>query len=121
VQETIITVSLAATRSAFLGYSLNSKQAPARRGTEYFRVLDGSKESAKELILFGLSSFLSDLYTKLSDELYAETVTLSRHRVYDGIFFAFLGVIGYYGCHDQLLKTGGSYAEMFELQAASYH
>jgi ATP-binding cassette subfamily B protein len=123
VQEIITTVSLAAsillfspwilfvlivcilptflveTRFAFLGYSLNSKQTPARREMEYFRVLGGSKESAKELKLFGLSSFLVDRYTKLSDELFGETVTLSRRRLFAGLFFALIGISGYYGSY----------------------
>jgi ATP-binding cassette subfamily B protein len=123
VQETITTISLAAsiflfspwilfvliacilptflveTRFAFLGYSLNSTQTPARREMEYFRVLGGSKESAKEMKLFGLSSFLVDRYTKLSDELYAQTVTLSRRRLSAGMLFALLGIIGYYGSY----------------------
>ena len=123
VQETITTISLAAsiflfspwilfvliacilptflveTRFAFLGYSLNSTQTPARREMEYFRVLGGSKESAKEMKLFGLSSFLVDRYTKLSDELYAQTFTLSRRRLSAGMLFALLGIIGYYGSY----------------------
>jgi ATP-binding cassette subfamily B protein len=123
VQETITTVSLAAsillfspwilfvlivcilptflmeTRFAFLGYSLHSRQTPARREMEYFRVLNGSKESAKELKLFGLSSFLVDRYTRLSDELYGETITLSRRRLFAGMLFALLGIIGYYGSY----------------------
>jgi ATP-binding cassette subfamily B protein len=123
VQEIITTVSLAAsillfspwilfvlivcilptfvveTRFAFLGYSLNSRQTPARREMEYFRVLGGSKESAKELKLFGLSSFLVDRYTKLCDELFGETVTLSRRRLFAGLFFALIGIGGYYGSY----------------------
>ena len=48
------------THFAFLGYALNSQQTASRRELEYFRVLGGSKESAKELRLFGLSSFMVD-------------------------------------------------------------
>jgi len=66
---------------------------------DYFRVLGGSKESAKELRLFGLSSFLVDRFTKLSDELYKENVTLSRRRLFAGVLFALLGIIGYYGSY----------------------
>jgi ATP-binding cassette subfamily B protein len=123
VQEIITTVSLAAsiflfspwilivlivcilptflveTRFAFLGYSLSSRQTPARREMDYLRVLGGSKESAKELKLFGLSSFLVDRYTKLSDGLYRETVTLSRRRLFAGMLFSLLGIVGYYGSY----------------------
>jgi ATP-binding cassette, subfamily B, bacterial len=123
VQEIVTTVSLAAsifvfspwilivlivsilptflmeTRFAFLGYSLHSRQTPARREMDYLRVLGGSKESAKELKLFGLSSFLVDRYTKLSDDLFKETVTLSRRRLLAGMLFALLGIIGYYGSY----------------------
>jgi ATP-binding cassette subfamily B protein len=123
IQETITTISLAAsiflfspwilflliacilptflveTRFAFQGYALNSRQTPVRREMEYYRVLGGSKESAKELKLFGLSSFLVDRYTKLSDELYEESVKLSRRRLVAGVVFALLGVIGYYGSY----------------------
>ena len=95
----ILPTFLVETRFAFLGYSLNSRQTPARREMEYFRVLGGSKESAKELKLFGLSSFLVDRYTKLSDELYGETVALSRRRLLAGMVFALLGIIGYYGSY----------------------
>jgi len=123
VQEIITTVSLAAsiflfspwilivlivctlptflveTRFAFLGYTLSSRQTPARREMDYLRVLGGSKESAKELKLFGLSSFLVDRYTKLSNDLYKETVTLSRRRLFAGMLLALLGIVGYYGSY----------------------
>ena len=120
VQETITTVSLAASillfsmdsfRSGhmycadfpvgnslriFLGYSLNSTQTPARREMEYFRVLGGSKESAKELKLFGLSTFLVDRYTKLSDELFIRRrLRCPGARLFAGILFLrFLGSLG---------------------------
>jgi ATP-binding cassette, subfamily B, bacterial len=95
----ILPTFLVETRFAFQGYSLNSRQTPARREMEYFRVLGGSKESAKELKLFGLSSFLVDRYTTLSDELYGQTVRLSRRRLFAGMLFALLGIIGYYGSY----------------------
>lgn len=123
VQETITTITMAAsiyvyspwillvlivcilptflveTRFAFLGYSLRTRQTPARREMEYFRVLGGSRESAKELKLFGLKSFLVDRYTKLSEEVYGEMVTLYRRRLFAGVFFALVGILGYYGSY----------------------
>jgi ATP-binding cassette, subfamily B, bacterial len=123
VQETIMTVSLAAsilfyspwilfalfvcivpaflgeTHFAFLGYSLNFKQTPARREMEYLRILGGSKESAKELKLFGLAPYLVGRYTGLSDELHRQTVRLQRRKLFFGAFLTLLGTLGYYGTY----------------------
>jgi ATP-binding cassette subfamily B protein len=123
VQETITTITMAAsiyvyspwillvliacilptflveTRFAFLGYSLRTRQTTARREMEYFRVLGGSRESAKELKLFGLRSFLVDRYTKLSEGVYGEMVTLYRRRLFAGVLFALVGILGYYGSY----------------------
>ena len=41
---------------AFLGYAKNFRQTPVRRQLDYLRQVGGSKEAAKELKLFGLSS-----------------------------------------------------------------
>ena len=123
VQEVITTVSLAAgiflfspwimvvliacivptffgeTHSAFLGYSLSSRQTPARRELEYVRNLGGSRESAKELKLFGLGPFLVDRYRGISDDLHQQTVALAQRRLVMGLLLAVLGTIGYYGSY----------------------
>ena len=52
---------------AFLGYAKNFRQTPVRRQLDYLRLLGGSKEAAKELKLFGLSKFLTERFTRLSD------------------------------------------------------
>ena len=54
----VVPAFLGETHFAFLGYSLNFEQTPARRQMDYLRVLSGSRESAKELKLFGLGPFL---------------------------------------------------------------
>src|SRR5579864_5834344 len=69
---------------AFLGYSLNFRQTPIRRQMDYLRVLGASKESAKELKLFGLSSFFVQRYSDLSDLIYGQNVTLARRRFWAG-------------------------------------
>jgi len=123
IQEFITTVSLAAsiflfspwilftlilctlptfmneTHFAFLGYTLNSQQTASRREMEYFRVLGGSKESAKELRLFGLGSFLVDRYRAISHHVHQQTFALARRRLVIGMLFALLGMIGYYGSY----------------------
>jgi len=84
---------------AFLGYSLNFLQTPVRRHLDYLRVLGASKESAKELKLFGLNSFLVDSYSQLSNEIYEQNVSLARRRVRAGSFLSLLSSSGYYGAY----------------------
>src|SRR5205085_9822190 len=82
---------------AFLGYSLNLRQTPVRRQIDYLRVLGASKESAKELKLFGLSEFLTREYASLSNQIYDENVALARRRLWAGAGLSLLSSLGYYG------------------------
>ena len=61
----VVPAFLGESHFAFLGYSLNFRQTPVRRQLDYLRVLGASKESAKELKLFGLSSFFIRRYARL--------------------------------------------------------
>ncbi len=93
----IVPAFLGETHFAFLGYSLNFEQTPARRQMDYLRVLGGSRESAKELKLFGLGPFLIGRYKVLSDELHRQNVGLARRELVFGAFLTVLGALGYYG------------------------
>jgi ATP-binding cassette subfamily B protein len=84
---------------AFLGYSLRFRQTPARRQIDYLRVLGASKESAKELKLFGLSKYLTDRYARLSDEIYTQNVSLSKRRLLATSLFSLLSASAYYGAY----------------------
>jgi len=84
---------------AFLGYSLNFRQTPLRRQLDYLRVLGASKESAKELKLFGLHSFLVERYSGLSNEIYEQNVVLAGHRFRAGAWLSLLSTSGYYGAY----------------------
>jgi ATP-binding cassette subfamily B protein len=84
---------------AFLGYSLNIRQTPVRRQIDYLRVLGASKESAKELKLFGLSGFISGEYERLSNEIYSENVKLAGKRLRAGALLSLLTSSGYYGAY----------------------
>ena len=84
---------------AFLGYSLNISQTPIRRQLDYLRVLGASKESAKELKLFGLSDFLVGEYTGLSNRIYDANVHLARRRLWAGALLSLLSTAGYYGAY----------------------
>ena len=84
---------------AFLGYSQNFRQTPVRRQMDYLRVLGASKESAKELKLFGLASFLVERYSELSDRIYTQNVALARRRLWSGSLLSLLSTTGYYGAY----------------------
>ena len=95
----VVPAFLGETHFAFMGYSLNFRQTPAKREMEYLRVLGGSKESAKELKLFGLAPFLVARYAKLSNELHAQTVGLAKRKLIIGALLSLLGTLGYYGSY----------------------
>lgn len=84
---------------AFLGYAKNFRQTPIRRQLDYLRVVGGSKEAAKELKLFGLKDFLAERFTRLSDQVYTEDVSLARRRVIAGSGLSVLGTAGYYSAY----------------------
>jgi ATP-binding cassette, subfamily B, bacterial len=93
----VVPAFLGETHFAFLGYSLNFEQTPARRQMDYLRILGGSRESAKELKLFGLGPFLVGRYKGLSDEIHEQNVRLAKRKLFFGAFLTVLGTVGYYG------------------------
>ena len=84
---------------AFLGYSQNIRQTPVRRQLDYLRVLGASRESAKELRLFGLSNFLSGEYGRLWNRIYDENVQLAGRRLRAGAALSLLSTAAYYGAY----------------------
>ncbi len=84
---------------AFLNYALNFRQTPVKRELDYLRQVGGSKEAAKELKLFGLSSFLSDRFTTLSNRILDENLDLSRRRLTAASFLSVLSTGGYYSAY----------------------
>lgn len=84
---------------AFLGYAKNFRQTPMRRQLDYLRVLGGSKEAAKELKLFGLKNFLTERFTRLSDEIYEQNVALNRRKLIAGALLSMVGSAGYYSAY----------------------
>ncbi|MBI1353989.1 MAG: ATP-binding cassette domain-containing protein [Acidobacteria bacterium] len=84
---------------AFLGYSLSFQQTPVRRQLDYLRVLGASRESAKELKLFGLSDELTDRFRRLSDQIFDQNVALAKRRLWASSLLSLLSIVGYYGCY----------------------
>ena len=81
---------------AFLGYSQAFRQTPVRRQMDYLRYLGVSKESAKELKVFGLNRHLTDCFARLSDQIYIENVNLAKRRFLASSSLTLLTTVGYY-------------------------
>jgi ATP-binding cassette subfamily B protein len=95
----VVPAFLGETHFAFLGYSLNFQQTTARRQMDYLRTLGGSRESAKELKLFGLGPFLIHRYTELSEKLHKQNLGLEKKKLFFGALLTMLGTVGYYGTY----------------------
>ena len=95
----VVPAFLGESHFALLGYAQNIRQTPVRRRLDYLRILGASKESAKELRLFALSSHLSDEYERLSNGIYEENVRLASRRFRAGAILALLSTAGYYGAY----------------------
>ncbi|MCY1031448.1 ABC transporter ATP-binding protein [Corallococcus sp. BB11-1] len=92
----------AAIGEAYFGamvYALNFRHTPKRRELDYLRQLGASKESAKELKIFGLSSFLMRRYDSLSRELLTDVVALSARALSGLSVLSVVGTFGYYGAY----------------------
>ena len=95
----VIPAFLGESHFAFLGYAKNFRQTPIRRQLDYLLILGGSREAAKELKLFGLSKFLVERFTGLSNRIYSENVSLARRRLIAGSFLSMVGIMGYYSAY----------------------
>ncbi len=84
---------------AFLGYAKNFNQTPIKRQLDYLRILGGSKEAAKELKLFGLSDYLTERFTQLSNQIYHQDVSLARRRLAVTSILSGIGTLGYYSAY----------------------
>jgi ATP-binding cassette, subfamily B, bacterial len=95
----VIPAFLGESHFAFLGYALAFRQTPVKRQIDYLRFLGASKDSAKELKLFGLSKFLTDRFKQLSDDIYVQNVALAKRRLVASALLSLLTTIGYYGAY----------------------
>jgi ATP-binding cassette subfamily B protein len=95
----VVPAFLGESHFAFLGYAKNFRQTPMRRQLDYLRILGGSKEAAKELKLFGLKNFLRQRFTRISDHIYEENISLSRRKLIAGTFLSMIGTAGYYSAY----------------------
>jgi ATP-binding cassette subfamily B protein len=100
----LIALLLVALVPAFLGeahfnaqsYSLNYLRTPERRELDYVRLTGASVETAKEVKIFGLNSFLIDRYRTLASKIYEDNRKLATHRAGWGGLLTAIGTVGYY-------------------------
>ncbi|MEG9527976.1 MAG: ABC transporter ATP-binding protein/permease [Hyphomicrobiales bacterium] len=81
------------------GYRLAWLRSPERRRLDYLRYLGASVETAKEVKLFGLSGYVTDLYATVARRLLAENRSLATARAGWGFAFASLGTLAYYAAY----------------------
>jgi ATP-binding cassette, subfamily B, bacterial len=93
----VVPAFLGESHYAFLGFTQNIRQTPIKRQLDYLRQVGASKESAKELKLFGLSDFLSAEYDRLATQIYEQNISLARRRLLAGAGLAVISTAGYYG------------------------
>jgi ATP-binding cassette, subfamily B, bacterial len=93
----VVPAFLGESHFALLGFTQNIRQTPIKRQLDYLRQLGASKESAKELKLFGLSDFLSGEYLRLSNRIYDQNVGLAKRRLLAGAALSLVSTAGYYG------------------------
>lgn len=106
-QPWLLGLLLLAVVPAFLGeshfnersYSLSHSWTPERRELDYLRQTGASDETAKEVKIFGLSDFLINRFSTLSDQFYAQNKALALRRAGWGTVFAAVGAAGYYGAY----------------------
>jgi len=77
-------------------YSLDFVRTPERRELDYVRQTAASVETAKEVKIFGLHSFLIDRYIRLANDFYAVNRRLAVRRAGWGGLFTAIGAVGYY-------------------------
>ena len=95
----LIPAFLGESHFAFLNYALNFRQTPVKRELDYLRQVGGSKEAAKELKLFSLNSFLTERFTRLSNEILDQNLGLARRRLIAASLLSFVSTGGYYGAY----------------------
>lgn len=80
-------------------YSLARSWTVERRELDYLRHTGASEETAKEVKLFGLTSFLADRFGSLAHSYYLQNRKLVVRRTLWGGVFNVLGVMSYYGAY----------------------
>ena len=84
-------------------YSLVHGWTPERRELDYLRYTGASDVTAKEVKVFGLSGFLVNRFSDLSNQFYLLNKAIAQKRAYWGVFFSALGTVAYYGTYGYII------------------
>jgi ATP-binding cassette subfamily B protein len=80
-------------------YSLVRSWTPQRRELDYLRYIGASVETAKEIKVFGLDTFLTRRFSKIANEYYKVNKQLAIKRTVWGTLLQVLSVVAYYGAY----------------------
>ena len=80
-------------------YSLARSWTQERRELDYLRYVGASDVTAKEVKLFGLSGYLAERFSILSQQYYEESKKLSYKRAIWGSLFNIISTSAYYGAY----------------------
>jgi ATP-binding cassette subfamily B protein len=98
-----IPVFLGETRFAMLNYSMLFRQTPEKRELDYLRYLGASNQSAKEVKIFGLGSYLARRSAALFERFYADNKQLAVRRAWHGSLMNLIPTGAYYTAYALIL------------------
>lgn len=84
-------------------YALARRLTPLRRELDYLRILSSSRESAKEIRIFGLGGYLHGKYSALSNQVIGHTRDHAKHRMQWASILGLIASAGYYICYASLV------------------
>lgn len=87
------------TRFNTMAYMVSRWRTPERRELEYLRYIGASAETAKEIKLFGLGSFLIERFKELAHGIFLENRRIALLRAGWGAVFAAISTLAYYAAY----------------------
>jgi len=97
-------------------YSLARSWTVERRELDYLRHTGASDVTAKEIKLFGLTSFISERFETLAHKYFLANKKLTVRRTFWGAIFNILGVLAYYGAYVLIIiRVVGGFLTVGEL------
>jgi len=80
-------------------YSLVRSWTPQRRELDYLRYIGASVETAKEIKVFGLDTFLTSRFSRIAKDYYKANKAIAVKRTIWGTLLQILSVGAYYGAY----------------------